>query len=102
MIHEVRAARTARVAGVLVREGEPVAPGQPLVWLDESVRPPWAVGRGRRDRRMGTASVSLRMSPDSISSSAGDSSAKSLPASRSVALAITRRAVCVSSSGPGS
>ena len=42
VIHEVRAARTARVAGVLVREGEPVAPGQPLVWLDESVRPPWA------------------------------------------------------------
>ena len=40
------------------------------------------------------------MSPDSISSSAGDSSAKSLPASRSVALAITRRTVSVSSSGP--
>lgn len=24
----------ARVAGILVREGEPVVPGQPLVWLE--------------------------------------------------------------------
>jgi len=38
--HEVRAQRAARVSGVLVRDGEPVAPGQPLVWLDETVRPP--------------------------------------------------------------
>jgi biotin carboxyl carrier protein len=38
--HEVRATRAARIAGVLVRDGEPVAPGQPLVWLDETVRPP--------------------------------------------------------------
>jgi biotin carboxyl carrier protein len=38
--HEVRAPRAARIAGVLVRDGEPVAPGQPLVWLDETVRPP--------------------------------------------------------------
>jgi biotin carboxyl carrier protein len=38
--HEVRAPSPARVAGVLVRDGEPVAPGQPLVWLDETVRPP--------------------------------------------------------------
>jgi biotin carboxyl carrier protein len=37
--HEVRAPSEARVAGVLVRDGEPVAPGQPLVWLDESVHP---------------------------------------------------------------
>lgn len=26
----------ARVAGVLVRDGEPVHPGQPLVWLEGS------------------------------------------------------------------
>lgn len=31
---EVRAPHEARVAGVLVRDGEPVAQGQPLVWLD--------------------------------------------------------------------
>jgi biotin carboxyl carrier protein len=31
---EVRAPVEARVAGILVRDGEPVAPGQPLVWLD--------------------------------------------------------------------
>ena len=40
VIHEVRSPSDARVAGVLVRDGEPVAPGQPLVWLDETVRPP--------------------------------------------------------------
>jgi biotin carboxyl carrier protein len=28
----------ARVAGILVRDGEPVAPGQPVVWLDDSTR----------------------------------------------------------------
>jgi len=28
-----------RVAGVLVREGEPVMAGQPLVWLDDAPRP---------------------------------------------------------------
>jgi biotin carboxyl carrier protein len=28
----------ARVAGVLVRDGEPVIKGQPLVWLDEGPR----------------------------------------------------------------
>ena len=28
----------ARVAGILVRDGEPVAPGQPLVWLDPTPR----------------------------------------------------------------
>jgi pyruvate/2-oxoglutarate dehydrogenase complex dihydrolipoamide acyltransferase (E2) component len=44
VIHEVRAPHEARVAGVLVRDGEPVAPGQPLVWLDESVRPPEPIG----------------------------------------------------------
>ncbi len=40
VIHEVRAQHEARVAGVLVRDGEPVAPGQPLVWLDETAVPP--------------------------------------------------------------
>jgi biotin carboxyl carrier protein len=40
VVHEVRAPSDARVAGVLVRDGEPVAPGQPLVWLDETARPP--------------------------------------------------------------
>jgi biotin carboxyl carrier protein len=40
VIHEVHAPSDAMVAGVLVREGEPVAPGQPLVWLDETVLPP--------------------------------------------------------------
>jgi biotin carboxyl carrier protein len=33
---EVRSPIEARVAGILVRDGEPVAPGQPLVWLDDS------------------------------------------------------------------
>jgi biotin carboxyl carrier protein len=40
VVHEVRAPSEARVAGVLVRDGEPVAPGQPLVWLDETAPPP--------------------------------------------------------------
>ncbi len=40
VVHEVRAPSEARVAGVLVRDGEPVAPGQPLVWLDETAQPP--------------------------------------------------------------
>jgi biotin carboxyl carrier protein len=31
---EVLAPIDARVAGILVRDGEPVLPGQPLVWLD--------------------------------------------------------------------
>jgi biotin carboxyl carrier protein len=35
---EVRSPIEARVAGVLVRDGEPVAAGQPLVWLDDSPR----------------------------------------------------------------
>jgi biotin carboxyl carrier protein len=35
---EVVAPIEARVAGVLVRDGEPVVPGQPLVWLDEAPR----------------------------------------------------------------
>ena len=38
--HEVHSPSDALVAGVLVREGEPVAPGQPLVWLDETAKPP--------------------------------------------------------------
>lgn len=29
----------ARLAGVLVRDGEPVAKGQPLVWLEGTARP---------------------------------------------------------------
>lgn len=33
---EVRAPTGARVAGILVRDGEPVAKGQPLVWLDDT------------------------------------------------------------------
>jgi biotin carboxyl carrier protein len=37
---EVHAPIEARVAGLLVRDGEPVAKGQPLVWLDDSVRRP--------------------------------------------------------------
>jgi biotin carboxyl carrier protein len=40
VVHEVRSPSDARVAGVLVRDGEPVAPGQPLVWLDETARAP--------------------------------------------------------------
>jgi biotin carboxyl carrier protein len=35
---EVRSPVEARVAGVLVRDGEPVLAGQPLVWLDDSPR----------------------------------------------------------------
>jgi len=31
---EVRSPIDARVAGILVRDGEPVLAGQPLVWLD--------------------------------------------------------------------
>ena len=30
----------ARVAGILVRDGEPVLKGQPIVWLDESAHHP--------------------------------------------------------------
>ena len=35
---EVKSPIEARVAGILVRDGEPVQPGQPLVWLDEAAR----------------------------------------------------------------
>jgi biotin carboxyl carrier protein len=35
---EVQSPIDARVAGVLVRDGEPVMKGQPLVWLDEAPR----------------------------------------------------------------
>jgi biotin carboxyl carrier protein len=35
---EVRSPIDARVAGILVRDGEPVAHGQPLVWLEEAPR----------------------------------------------------------------
>ncbi len=37
---EVRAPIDARVAGVLVRDGEPVFAGQPLVWLDPTPKKP--------------------------------------------------------------
>jgi biotin carboxyl carrier protein len=40
VVHTVTAPHDARVAGVMVRDGEPVAPGQPLVWLDETARRP--------------------------------------------------------------
>jgi biotin carboxyl carrier protein len=40
VVHTVTAAHDARVAGVMVRDGEPVAQGQPLVWLDETARRP--------------------------------------------------------------
>ena len=44
----VTAPHDARVAGVMVRDGEPVAQGQPLVWLDETARRPrGGEGRGR-------------------------------------------------------
>jgi biotin carboxyl carrier protein len=39
-VHEVRAPHDARVAGIMVGDGEPVAQGQPLVWLDETSRRP--------------------------------------------------------------
>jgi biotin carboxyl carrier protein len=35
---EVKSPIEARVAGVLVRDGEPVQPGQPLVWLEGGSR----------------------------------------------------------------
>ena len=38
VVHTVTAPHDARVAGVMVRDGEPVAQGQPLVWLDETAR----------------------------------------------------------------
>jgi biotin carboxyl carrier protein len=44
---EVRAPIDARVAGILVRDGEPVMPGQPLVWLDEAPRPASPPGGSR-------------------------------------------------------
>ncbi len=37
--HQVLAPAEARLAGVLVRDGEPVARGQPLVWLEEAPGP---------------------------------------------------------------
>jgi biotin carboxyl carrier protein len=40
LVHTVTAPHDARVAGVMVRDGEPVAQGQPLVWLDETARRP--------------------------------------------------------------
>ena len=44
---EVRAPAEARVAGVLVRDGEPVAWGQPVIWLDQTPRPARRNGRAR-------------------------------------------------------
>jgi biotin carboxyl carrier protein len=40
VVHTVTAPHEARVAGVMVRDGEPVAQGQPIVWLDETARRP--------------------------------------------------------------
>jgi biotin carboxyl carrier protein len=40
VVHTVAAPHDARVAGVMVRDGEPVAQGQPIVWLDETARRP--------------------------------------------------------------
>jgi biotin carboxyl carrier protein len=39
-VHQVLAPHDARVAGIMVGDGEPVAQGQPLVWLDETSRRP--------------------------------------------------------------
>jgi len=48
-IHLVVAPHDARVAGVMVRDGEPVAQGQPLLWLDETARrPPAPEAKGER------------------------------------------------------
>jgi biotin carboxyl carrier protein len=44
---EVRSPIDGRVAGILVRDGEPVMPGQPLVWLDEAPRPSSSSGAPR-------------------------------------------------------
>jgi biotin carboxyl carrier protein len=46
VVHTVTAPHDARVAGVMVRDGEPVAQGQPLVWLDETARRPKAEEEG--------------------------------------------------------
>jgi len=43
-VHPIVAPHDARVAGVMVREGEPVAQGQPLLWLDETARRPTEPG----------------------------------------------------------
>ena len=45
-VHSVVAPHDARVAGVMVRDGEPVAQGQPLLWLDETARRPPAPQAG--------------------------------------------------------
>ena len=46
----VHVAREARVAGILVRDGEPVAQGQPLLWLDETPLPASRNGSPRGGR----------------------------------------------------
>ena len=40
VVHTVTAPHDARVAGVMVRDGEPVVQGEPLVWMDETARRP--------------------------------------------------------------
>ena len=45
---EVRSPIEGKVAGVLVRDGEPVAQGQPLVWLDDSPIRPVREPRGKK------------------------------------------------------
>lgn len=49
--HDVTSPLEARVAGVLVRDGEPVAQGQPIVWLD--IPSDRASGGGRQRRGTG-------------------------------------------------
>ena len=39
-VHQVLAPHDARVEGIMVGDGEPVAQGQPVVWLDETSRRP--------------------------------------------------------------
>jgi multidrug efflux pump subunit AcrA (membrane-fusion protein) len=47
---EVRSPIDARVSGILVRDGEPVALGQPLVWLEEAPRRTKAADRQGNQR----------------------------------------------------
>ena len=54
---EVRSPIDGRVAGILVRDGEPVATGQPLVWLDDAPLPESVrTGRGSKDSSPGRSS----------------------------------------------
>jgi biotin carboxyl carrier protein len=46
VVSQVKAPHEARVAGILVRDGEPVLRGQPLAWLDETTRRPKGESEG--------------------------------------------------------